>query len=147
MSTVQNPRFVVRFDDERELLVETEDGDRFLTTVAEVASVLRIVDPKEILKLQREYSDLQRKLSDWRRSHRENIKIALLTARDHGLIFIVVPKTPKYSREFDDLLSELDIEIANDSKFSNIRLSVMQLPTDNPDGLSCFIADFPKPDA
>lgn len=147
MSTVQNSRFVVRFDDDREVLVETEDGDRFLTTVAEVASVLRIVDPKEILKFQREYTDLNKKLSEWLKTHRNVAKTAYLTARDHGLIFIVIPKKPKYDREFEDFLSDLDLEIANDSRFPTIRLSVMQLPTNNPDGLGCFISNFQGPDA
>jgi hypothetical protein len=147
MSTVQNARFVVRFDDERALLVETEDGDRFLTTVAEVASVLRIVDPKEILKFQKEYSVLSKRLLEWLRIHRDVAKTAYLTARDHGLIFIVIPKQPKYDREFEDFLSDLDLEIANDPRFPTIRLSVMQLPTDNPDGLGCFISNFQDPDA
>ena len=147
MSTVQNSRFVIRFDDEREVLVETEDGDRFLTTVAEVASVLRIVDPKEILKFQREYADLSKKLSEWLKTHRSVAKTAYLTARDHGLIFIVIPKKPKYDREFEDFLSDLDLEIANDPRFPTIRLSVMQLPTNNPDGLGCFISNFQGSDA
>ncbi len=139
---------IIRFHDtEQKVLIETDDGDRFLTTAAEIASVLGIVKAENIMKFHGEWMELNQRLGEWIKEHQASIKSAYLAPRDRCLLFIVVPIDPRYRDDFEDQLSDLDIEIANNPAFSTIHLSVMSLPTDAPAGLDCFIGGASSQDA
>lgn len=56
------------------------------------------------------------------------MQLAFLTVHDAGLLFLVVQKSKEFSMEFEVALSDLSLEIANDTDFSLIRLTVHALP-------------------
>ena len=51
-----------------------------------------------------------------------------MTVRDAGLLFLIVLNGTEYDSDFESELTRLDIEIANDSDFDLISLSVLALP-------------------
>lgn len=140
MSATINTPVLVRFDSDSEFLVETEHGDRFVTTAAQIARVLQIIDHEQILLFGNQYRELHNVLKTWVHENRNAVKVAYLASRDHGLVFIVVPRLSEYSREFQDLISDLDLMIANRDDLSLVSLSVMSIPTSHPDALNCFFA-------
>lgn len=134
---------VVRLDDD--LLFQTDDGDRFITQASEIAKVLRIIDTEQIMRFHEQLRDLRGHLKSWVNQHRDSIKAAMLSTRDHGLIFIVVPQLPTYNRAFEDSITELDLDVANDSRFSELKLSVFVLPSSSPESIGCFIPQYEEP--
>lgn len=69
---------------------------------------------------------------------RDDIRDAFLTSRDGGLCFIAVHSTPTYDQEFEDALSDLDVELANDQDI-RFQVEVMSLPPVSEKSLRSFL--------
>jgi hypothetical protein len=79
-------------------------------------------------------------LAQWLKDHRSVLASAYLTVRDAGLLFAVVRKDRVYDDHFEEALTDLDLEIANDSAYSLIRLDVLALPYVSDESVQCFLA-------
>ena len=79
-------------------------------------------------------------LAEWLRDRRSDIRDAYLTVCDTGLLFVVVRNSREYERDFEDSLTDLDIEIANDSAYDLIRMDVLALPDVSEDSVRSFLA-------
>jgi len=80
-------------------------------------------------------------LAEWIHRHRDNVKDAYLTTRDSGLLFLVVAKGATFNDSFEDELTGLDIEIANDTDYSLITMNVLAIPPSCDEDTHSFISD------
>lgn len=67
-------------------------------------------------------------LRNWLGEHRESIKAAHLTVRERDLLFVAVQKDARFNAELADLLTDLDISIAEAPEFDLIDLEVLAVP-------------------
>ena len=79
-------------------------------------------------------------LADWIDRHRSAIDEAYLTTRDSGLLFVVVTQSKTFDSAFEDELTALDIEVANDSDYSLIGMNVLAIPPSGDDTTHSFIS-------
>lgn len=87
-----------------------------------------------------QFSELLDRLATWIVSHRDEVKLAFLTVHDAGLLFLVVQSSTEFNIDFEMALSDLSLEIANDSDFSLIRLAVHGLPDCSKDVYEAFLS-------
>lgn len=78
-------------------------------------------------------------LAKWVHGASGEVDIAYLTWHDTSFLFIAVCTSPEFNEDFEDSLSELDFEIANDADLSMIRLHAISLPHVSVESLSSFI--------
>jgi hypothetical protein len=67
-------------------------------------------------------------LRAWLSEHGESIQSAHLTVRERDLLFVVVQKDARFSAELADLLTELDIAVAEAPEFVLIDMEVLTVP-------------------
>jgi hypothetical protein len=79
-------------------------------------------------------------LGEWIEQHRENVKQAYLTTRDSGLLFLVVTNDIAFKDSFEDELTSLDIEVANDNDYNLITLNVLAIPPSCDEDTKSFIS-------
>jgi hypothetical protein len=125
--------------DTSQVWVETEDEDRFLTTVEAAAHACKVYG--KMAEVGKQLRTLLRKLADWIKNH-DDVREAYLTPRDSGMLFLIVRKSKKFDSAFEDALSDLDVEIANDEAFALIRLSVLALPDTSEESIRSFLPAF-----
>lgn len=75
-----------------------------------------------------QFSDLLDRLARWIVDHKVQVSQAFLTVHDAGLLFLVIQQSTEFSPDLENSLSELSLEIANDTDYSPIRLVVHALP-------------------
>jgi hypothetical protein len=80
------------------------------------------------------------RLGQWVRERAAKIANAFLTTRDDGILFLIVMKEKQFDGEFEEELTQLDIDIANDGDFALIRLSVHAVPNCTEDEFRSFLA-------
>ena len=117
--------------------VVTQDNHRFRVTVE--AAIRACEALNHISDFQTQFSDLLDRLAAWVNEHESAIRLASVTVRDRGLLFLVVRKATSHDPHFDDDLTALDIEIAQNEAFDLIRLSVLSLPNSSVDALGSFV--------
>jgi hypothetical protein len=91
-----------------------------VSTVEEAAAACRLKQRLPDFHLQ--FTELLERLAQWIGENKQSSNKAFLTTRSEGLLFVVVMNEVKYNAELEQKLTELDIEIAQDEKFDNIRL-------------------------
>ncbi|HQU41608.1 MAG: hypothetical protein B7Z73_00555 [Planctomycetia bacterium 21-64-5] len=70
---------------------------------------------------------------------RDDLQNAFITIRDGALLFVAVRQECEYDEAFEDELSRLDLEIANDVDLDLIGMDVMALPPVSEDALRPFL--------
>ncbi|MBN2211948.1 MAG: hypothetical protein JW709_11180 [Sedimentisphaerales bacterium] len=129
----------LRWDEkDRKVVITTHDGDKFVTTVDQAIFACKAADKREIYKKQ--FNNLLDKLGGWLQHHKKTVFEAFLTIRDAGLLFVPIKNTPQYDPAWEDELTDLDLEIAQDDQFDVIRLSVLSLPKTTPEAISTFLS-------
>lgn len=79
--------------------------------------------------------------AEWIRDSGSLVSDAYLTMRDGRFLFIPIAASAEISDDLEDSLSDLDIEVANDSQLDLILLNTMVLPPASEDALSSFFND------
>ena len=120
------------------VIVTPENEDRYQLRIDRVVELLQLAQDAESFKNQVNF--LHKRLAGWM-SARDDIENAYLTFRDGALSLVVVRNDPKYCPEFDDALSDLDIEIANDVDLNLIKLNTISLPPTSQEALQQFVDD------
>ncbi len=120
------------------VMVETEDEDRYFMTVDEVIRACGAHGQGKHARCQEQFSCLMKKLFTWSLDKKETIKKAFVTVQDHGLLFLVITNFVDFNRDFEEKLTDLDIEIARDENYSEIDLSVQSLPDCHRDNYQSF---------
>ncbi|MCK4913303.1 MAG: hypothetical protein KAI59_06835 [Planctomycetes bacterium] len=120
------------------VIVEDADEDRFCMTIEDAIEACRVYDKEKRLAFRKQFNMLLEFLGSWCYERKGKIQKIFLTIRDAGLLFLVVTKSKIYDEQLEEELTLLDIEIANNEKFSEILLSVQSLPCCNDSNYSSF---------
>ena len=125
-------------DGERPITVTPKDQDRFTTTVQEAIRACK-AELSSAKFMEQFRSGLLERLAAWIRDHAEKVAGGYITIRDSTLLFLVVRKMAGWDGKFDDDLTALDVDIANDPKLDLIRLNVISLPKGSDAAASSFL--------
>ena len=136
--TMESPIQLRWGEKNKRVVVTPEDENRFIVTVE--AAIRACNAAVQYSAFEPVFSNLLTHLGEWKRQHEEQILDAYLTVRDAELMFVVVKKTREYDREFEDLLTSLDIGIAQDKDFEMINLSVLGLPKSPTKSVADFLS-------
>jgi len=125
-------------DDEGQVTVTPANEDRFMLQMRTAIEVLQ--QSKQVEEFQLRLKVLMNALAVWLKSQ-EDVEKAYVTIRDGSLAFVVVRSTSRYSEEFEDAITDLEFEIANDPDFSGIDVEVIGLPSISKSALDSFLHD------
>lgn len=114
------------WDDTRSLCYKTEDSHIGVTTVQQAVSRLQFAD--FVLDSISYLEDVKESLRTWVFAHKDKIETAFLTLQDQHFLFLVITKATNFDDNFEDELSDLDIDIAKKKGESLLHLSVQALP-------------------
>jgi len=112
----------------RTVLVEDADQDRFCMTVEEAIEACKAYDSGKRALVRKQFNLLLDYLGAWSYQRKNKLCKVFLTIRDAGLLFLVVTRRKTYDEDFEDELTQLDLEVGQGEDFSEICLSVQALP-------------------
>ncbi len=118
------------------ITVTPRDHDRFSMRMQVAIELLQKREKRD--RVTGQISLLFRQLAAWLKD-RNDIQSAYVTLRDGELAFVVVHDSETYDAEFEDELSDLDIQIANDVDLPDIEMSVFSLPMVSDEALDSFL--------
>lgn len=124
-------------DGDSQVCVTPKDQDRFALKINIAIELLKEGVGRE--RFVNQVNLLMRQLSSWIVSHGQEVSRAYLTMRDESLCFLVERKVAKYDSAFEDALSDLDIQISEDSDLEGLVLYSMALPPISDDALESFL--------
>ncbi len=87
-----------------------------------------------------QFDSLVNRLGKWTTEHENDLAAAYLTLRDAGLLFLVVLSGKEFNASVEAAMTDLDLEIANDSDYNLIRLAVHALPKCSEEELQSFLS-------
>ena len=118
--------------------LETPEEDRFMMTVESVIHACKMHG--KISEATSQLRQLQKHLDRWLERHGGGVLDAFLTGPDSGLLLLLVREKPRFDRQFEDALTELDTEVANAEELSLIGLSVLAIPNAGEAGIRSFLS-------
>ena len=118
------------------VVITPRDQDRFIIKVQRAIEILQ--QANNVGNFQRQFNLLLRILGEWLRI-RDDIAHAYITLRDGALAFVVVRSSCEYDDDFEDNLSNLDYQIANDPDLDLIKMDAIALPLASEDAIYSFI--------
>ncbi|HUW35272.1 MAG TPA: hypothetical protein VM223_26985 [Planctomycetota bacterium] len=110
------------------VLIEPEDEDRYSLTVEQVIEACQAYDPQKKVQVRKAFAHLLGKLAGWVNDHADKVDKAFLTRRYRNLLFLVIMKEKRHDEQLEDELSAIDLQIAREKQFADIRLCVLALP-------------------
>jgi len=118
-----------------ELHFEDQDGkvrvvapDRHVMIVPVSVAVEACRAYQDQIAFNDQFGNLLDRLARWIVDHKVQASQAFLTVHDAGLLFLVIQQSTEFDPDLENSLSELSLEIANDTDYSLIRLVVHALP-------------------
>jgi hypothetical protein len=99
------------FKSVQQVIVTAEDGDRWVTTVKEAAAACQSALSDQEWK--KEVEGFVARIHEWSNEHADVVAAAFIGISSEGLTGVIVTKGPEYRTEFDDTVTQLDIELAN----------------------------------
>ena len=124
-------------EDGGDVVIEPLDEDRFTLPIDDVIRACRYQEKAGAF--QKQIGLLLRRLHTWLHERTDVIDRALLSVEADGLTLAVVRKDKAFNPDFEDALSALDLEIANDDTFDQIRMRTMALPYSSDATVSGFL--------
>lgn len=123
-------------DDGGVVTVTPRDKDRFILKVRRAVVILQQMNQAE--EFEKQFTLLLRLLAEWL-GNQNNIHRAFLTHRDGALAFVIVRQLSEYDEQFEDRLSDLDFDIANDADLKLIKMDAICLPRASREAVSSFL--------
>ncbi len=108
------------------VVITPADEDRFVLSREEAIRACQAYAEKQ--RFASQFHLLLKTLARWLSEHEDQVKQAFLTERDKGLLFLVVQREPRYDEQLENDLTELDLQIAQDTDLRLIPLSVLAVP-------------------
>ena len=124
------------WDDDFSVTVTPEDKDRYVVKVR--TAIERMKKGEDIEAFTEKLVVLQNTLARWLKGQRE-IKLAYLTMQDGEFLFVVVSEGAKYDAEFEDRLTDLDIQLAKDADIKPLTVNVLSLPDTSEEAIQTFL--------
>lgn len=125
-------------DDGGVVRVTPEDNDLMIMSVHEAIIACRAFTDQ--IRFKSQFDSLLNYLGGWIKARERKISSATLTTRDSGLLLLIVTKGTKYDSEFELEITDLDIQVANDSDFAMIDLSVLAIPACPAEAVRSFVS-------
>jgi hypothetical protein len=119
------------------VVLHTKDGDDFCMPIDEVVKACR--SQEEIDQFCQQVGALLERLSRWLIDRKPEIQAAYMGLEPDGAIFLVVRKAKAFDPAFEDALSLLDLEIAQNDDFNLIKLRVLALPSSSEQTIASFL--------
>lgn len=116
--------------------ITPSDEDRFNLRVREVIEACLKARVGE--QAEQRFRLLLRRLVEWTLG-RSDTRDAFLTTRDGALCFVVVRQESPYDEQFEDALTDLDIELANDEDI-RFPVRVLSLPPVSESAMKSFLS-------
>lgn len=88
------------------------------------------------------FERLLKDLGAWINENNEDILHAFLTVRNADLLFLVVQRGKGFNEDLADLLTDLEIRIAQDESYKPLNLSVMAVPNTPYEAFSTFMGNY-----
>jgi len=138
-TTAGKPRWIYLdyADGASKVTVTPKNEDRFVMSVRDAAEACQMAHDRDAFVKQ--FEALLARLAQWLKEHADNFCEAFVTIRDSGLLFVVLRDGARFDANFEDTLTDLDLEIAQDSKFDHIDLNVLSLPKTSETAYSSFL--------
>src|ERR1700691_829200 len=112
------------FQSVQQVVVTGVDGDRWVTTVKEAAQACRsALDQKD---WKEQFEAFLSRIHEWSKSHSERVSAAFVGISSEGLTGVIITRGLEYQQDFDDEVTELDIELAK--RFPSCRADILQSP-------------------
>ena len=80
------------------------------------------------IRFKDQFDLLVNRLGRWIGERKNDVSAAYLTVRDSGLLLLVVTRGKEFNRELEEAITDLDLDIAQDSDYDLIRLGGHVLP-------------------
>lgn len=110
------------------------DEDRFFTTSKEAAFACK--QAENVKEWREEFARFLAFVNTWCTAHSADVSMAYLGIREDGLkVFLVTPGS-EYRFDFDDAVTDLDIQLAQ--KFTKVPAIVLHVPSTPHTNLSSF---------
>jgi hypothetical protein len=119
------------------VVITPENEDRFSLTVQE--AIRACSAGQDAIIFDRQFKKLLEKTTFWLKKNSSDIDKAYVTIRDSDILFFIVRKTVEYNRDFEDVLTDFDIEVAEDRNLDKIRMSVLAIPKSSPQTITSFL--------
>jgi hypothetical protein len=137
MTSVQTTALLLDWESADGLVTVTpKDQDRFSIKVRRAIEILQQTQRAE--EFARQFNLLLRMLAEWLQG-RSDVERAYLTHRDGALAFVVMRAFCEYDDAFEDSLSEVDYQIANDADLNLIKMDAVGLPLASDNAVSSFL--------
>jgi hypothetical protein len=121
---------------QRVLVTDHENGDRWMTKVKEAAQACRsALDQKDWGE---QFEAFLAHIHEWAKKHAETVSAAYVGISSEGLTGVIITKGPEYRLDFDDEVTSLDLELAN--QFPNCRADILQSPEEKPESRIPYIS-------
>lgn len=119
-----------------QVTVTPHDKSRFIIKVRQAVEACRAAQRADDFAAQ--LNLLLGQLATWLQD-KTGIESAYLTLRDGDFLFLVVRSECSYDRDFEDSLSDLDLQIAQDADLDLIKVDTMALPRVSDEALRSFL--------
>lgn len=123
-------------DEDGYVTVTPSDESRFAIKIRRAVEILQVGANLDEFKAQ--FQVLLSVLAGWLKT-RKDIADAYITTNDGTLAFLVVRNIATYDEEFEDSLSDLDMDIANDVDLDKVRIRAISLPSVSDEALASFL--------
>ena len=118
--------------------VTPRNQQRFDISKDRAIEILQVAEERRE-RFEKQFSLLLTTLAEWVHKRAEKVETPYLTIQDASFLFVVVQKTAELDLAFEDELSALDFQIANDSAFDLLQLHAISLPPVEDESLRSFV--------
>jgi hypothetical protein len=124
-------------DGEHRLALQAMDGTTYPVSMEDVLDAHK--SKQEVIEFTRQITAIMDRLSKWIALNPAHIERAYFGLDADRATFLVVRKGTQFDPDFEDLLSNLELQLSQDDAFSLIRLTTIALPHCSEDAVSSFI--------
>jgi hypothetical protein len=127
----------LRQEDGGKVMIHTKDGDCFGLPFDDLVNACQ--SSTQFTAFCRQVGTLLDRLAGWLEERRSEVEAAYVGLEPEGAIFVVVRKAKAFDPAFEDALSILDLQVAQDSDFHLIKLRVLALPRSSKETVASFL--------
>lgn len=113
------------------------DDNEYNRAIEEFIDEFKIKE--EIVLFIKQFKMLLDHLGTWIQKNKKAISRAYITTRDSELLFLIVRKKVPLDIAFEDMLSDLELDICRNSSFNKLSLRTMSLPFVDEDSTESFL--------
>lgn len=114
------------------------DGDRFVTTAQEAINFLSLAG--RAVAFQQQLKELLNRIYQWADDRKQKIAAAYIVFGGDGITVVVVQRGVRFDFAFEEELTDLDIEVANNEAFQLLPFSTLLVPKVSDTVLKSFLS-------